>query len=248
MAEVPTPPKPPSPKDAAGGAKAGLKKVPKWGWYAMGVVFVGVLYLTLRNRSVTDEQPLDQGMDDPTADVYPAPTQGAYSGGDYPTSDGGGTSYDGGQAGLDTAMQLVSWLDQRDADRAAWYTTGPEPTPGDSGASPTTGGGPPGRTVTTHLAKPKNVTKNGKFYHVYNYGKSNEKWVYIRPASQTTPTPARGTTTPHATQQGGSGGAAQSREVAPKGYPHKGPHGWYRQERDKKGPYHLYQNGTKVRV
>ena len=31
--------------------------------------------------------------------------------------------------------------------------------------------------------KPQNVVKGGKFYHVYNGGKSASDWVYIRPAS-----------------------------------------------------------------
>lgn len=32
---------------------------------------------------------------------------------------------------------------------------------------------------------PKPVVKNGKFYHVYNYGQPNERWVYIRDAAGT---------------------------------------------------------------
>lgn len=32
--------------------------------------------------------------------------------------------------------------------------------------------------------KPKMVVKNGRFYHVYNGGKSASDWVYIRPASK----------------------------------------------------------------
>lgn len=33
---------------------------------------------------------------------------------------------------------------------------------------------------------PKPVVKNGKFYHVYNYGQPNERWVYVREAAATT--------------------------------------------------------------
>lgn len=42
--------------------------------------------------------------------------------------------------------------------------------------------------VTVHpravAARHKSVVKRGKFYHVYNEGKKNEKWVYVRPASK----------------------------------------------------------------
>lgn len=43
-------------------------------------------------------------------------------------------------------------------------------------------------SVTVHpravAARHKSIVKGGKFYHVYNEGEKNEKWVYIRPATE----------------------------------------------------------------
>lgn len=195
MADVPTPPKPPGPGAVAGAAKGKLQKMPKWAWIAGAFVLVGVAWMTYK-KSTSAETPLDDSaLADPNTDItdqlYPGPTQGAYAGGSAPPLDGGGT-VDGGD-GLGTALQLLDFLDQRDERRLSMLP-GPEsfsdeviPAAIATGAAVATGGGPPGRTVTNHLGVPKPVVKNGKFYHVYNAGKKNEKWVYVRPASTAAP-------------------------------------------------------------
>lgn len=191
MPDVPTPPAPPGPGKIAGAAKGKLQKLPKWAWIAGAFVLVGVAWMTYRN-STSGEAPLDDAaFADPNADftdqLYPGPTQGAYAGGSSPPLDGGGT-VDGGD-GLGTALSLLDFLDARDERRLSMLP-GPMsfsdeviPAAVTTAAAAATGGGPPGRTVTNHLGTPKGVVKNGKFYHLYNEGKKNEKWVYVRPAA-----------------------------------------------------------------
>lgn len=198
MAEV-TPPGPGEIKEGGKGAIKGahgkLKKVPKWAWIAGAVVFVGVAYLSWKR---SQNQPAVSDVTDPSAptdQVYPAPTQGAFGGANSPiASDGSGW---GGSTTNDPYPIL-----QQLQDLLSGGLTVNMPQPLASGvadgaipfqalAAPVTGGGAPVRAAAAHEAPPKPVTKNGKFYHVYNYGKANEKWVYVRPAS-TAVTPARG--------------------------------------------------------
>lgn len=191
MADVPTPPKPPGPGQLANAAKGKAQKLPKWAWIAGAVILIGVAWMTWKRQSSADA-PLAAGQDtadDPSmfdTSTLPGPSQGAYAGGSVPPLDGGGT-VDGGD-GLQSALTLMDFLDQRDERRLALLpapVSVPDPLiPASVGAAAVaTGGGPPGRTVTNHEAPPKPVVKNGKFYHVYNAGKANERWVYIRPAS-----------------------------------------------------------------
>lgn len=65
------------------------------------------------------------------------------------------------------------------------------------GAAPAASGGPtynydPGGGAIPSISaagsasqgsSPEGKVKNGKFYHVYNYGTASERWVYVRPAS-----------------------------------------------------------------
>jgi hypothetical protein len=197
VADIPTPPKPPGPAAVHGAIKGKVKSLPKWAWIAGAFVLVGVAWMTYK-KSTSAAAPLaDDAMADPMTDVqdqlFPGPTQGAFAGGDVPPLDGGGT-VDGGD-GLGQALSLLDFLDQRDERRLSMLP-GPESL-SDSvipaaavTAAAVTGGGPPGRTVTNHLGPPSPVVKNGKFYHVYNRGKKNEKWVYVRPAAKTAPAAA----------------------------------------------------------
>lgn len=201
MPDIPTPPKPPGPGQVAGAAKGKLSKLPKWAWIAGAFVLVGVAWMTFKNQTSgeTAADPLADPMNDVNSQLFPGPTQGAFAGGDVPPLDGGGT-VDGGD-GLETALTLLDFIGkQRSDDLAQFAAMMPAPvaapdlaTPdppvaeaaGVATAAAVTGGGPPGRTVTNHLGTPKPVVKNGKFYHVYNAGKKNEKWIYVRPASHT---------------------------------------------------------------
>lgn len=189
MTDVPTPPHPPGPGKLASGAKGKLAKMPKWAWVAGAVVLIGVAWMTFKNQT-SGETAVDPNAVDPNADlasqVFPGPTQGAFAGGDVPPLDGGGT-VDGGD-GLGTVLSLLDFFDKRQAAMDPGPLTFDSPLvpvdPPPAGVA-VTGGGPPGRTVTNHLGTPSPVVKNGKFYHVYNRGKKNEKWVYVRPAAKT---------------------------------------------------------------
>lgn len=190
MADDPTPPKP---GEVAQGAKAGakglqgkLKRIPKWAWVAGAVVFVGVAYLTWKKAqgqpAVADATTEDPGV---TEQTFPGPTQGAFGGSSTP-SDGSG--------GFGSGM---SWSDLfPDGMPITVNTIPPEPTSLTDDIVPVTptaaatGGGLPARSAAAHQSPPKNVVKNGKFYHVYNEGKgakNGEKWVYIRPAESHAP-------------------------------------------------------------
>lgn len=93
MAEVPTPPKPPTPKAAAKGLAGVFKGKPAWVWIAGVTVLIGVAYLAMKGNQKDDsESPADDAegyAEDQMAvgdygGYYPVASEGAYGGNDQP--------------------------------------------------------------------------------------------------------------------------------------------------------------------
>lgn len=84
------------------------------------------------------------------------------------------------------AKRGEKWVYLRPASNAnkpnasAHHPTPSQHTPATHPGSPT-GGGPPHGTA--QVTAPKTVVKNKKVYHLYNEGRPDERWVYVRPAS-----------------------------------------------------------------
>lgn len=177
---------PPTPTDVGRGVHAGakglqgkLKKVPKWAWVASAVVFVGVAYMAWKRSqgqpAVADTTGADQGVTD---QVFPAATQGAFGGSNSPDDGSGALGGLGFGDLFPDGLPISVTSVPPDATSFADDLIPTTPT------SAVTGGGAPNSPATAHLSPPKNVVKNGKFYHVYNEGRPGERWVYVRPASK----------------------------------------------------------------
>jgi hypothetical protein len=234
MTEVPDaakPPAPPGPKAAGKSVASKLKGQPKWVYVAAFGVFLGVAYLAWK-KSHAEPPPEDPGaLSDVSPDTglltgdytYPDPTQGAggFFGGDSPVD----TSDDAGSLSpinIYVGGQPGSIPNPANGDVPAAATPAP------------TGGGLPS-PVSAATRQAVVQTFAGVPYQV-SPGET--------PRPLAVPTAASALA---AKSLLGSNIDMHS-ETPPPGFPHKGPHGWYRNERDSKGPYHLYQSGQKVRV
>lgn len=167
MPDIPTPPKPPTPKAAAKGITGLLKGRNKWVLVAGFTVLAGVAYLAWKRGTepVTEDEevePLTGDLDDLTSDygpvagvagdyTSPAPTQGAFGGYDSPAGmDGGGTT-------INVMLGPDPLGDASDADPVPPASVTPRPA--------VTGGGHPPRNPALHHGPSRPATGHKKKHH-----------------------------------------------------------------------------------
>jgi hypothetical protein len=225
------PPTPPNPahavKHVGKGVKGALTGHSKWIYIAGATVLVGVAYLVWRNGRNTP--PASNTVDAPAVDTsgfYPDSTQGAFGG--YSDPGYGDNSL---PVLPDPALTSMDPLPTTPVVINMGY---PMPTTDAANvdpvatslvaSTPTGGGTQPKRTVAAHRitaaqARAEATRNRGLF------------------ATATKADDPKGVVT-----------AMPKGNTAPPGFPHKGPHGWYRNEYDskKKKHFHLYQSGKKV--
>lgn len=239
--EAAHPPAPPGPKKVAKGLGGALKGKPAWVYIAGVTVLVGVAYLFFRRGSGGATDPTVQ-QDSGTADYGPDPYApgfgvGGAAGGGYVGADPGLGSFGGGDVPFpDSGFQTLPdaqgvdstlpwWADPAYAGN--WIPASLLPLIIKGQDSPTqatptpTGGGLPKSKPAAHAITPQAARAEAM--------KNRKLPLKKLPPGVLTTKPKSGA-------------------VAPAGFAHAGPHGWYRQEKDKKGQFHLYQSGKKVYV
>lgn len=254
MAEVPTPPTPPTPKAAVKGGAKGLKGIlsgkPTWMWIAGFTVLVGVAVLAYRrekNAPLASDDPEGADFADGGGYYTSSPVTGSYGGYDMPIDTGSAGGGGGGMPGYgympsaDPApamepmepfqIELV-YPEQAPAapESPSWsqlseFFAAVNAQQAAAARRPTGGGTQPKRSTVGHKPTPEQARQTA-----------------IANRSVVAAAQAKGKPAPFPT------GKVKNEAKAPPGFPHPGNHGYYRNERDKKGHYHLYQSGKKVYV